>query len=167
MKKFNSLLLLLLVCSIPALRASDSKRTADYILTTPADFEGKEVSLDVAFVKPVHWQSPVPELAFFHAVTLDRRDRKPAGQILVAIPSADAAHFAKKYGTDFQSRNESDSLSGTLTTAPGKGPKRKVWIVDTTGQVGELVKRNQLSIVEEAGDDRPQAGGGFRRPRQN
>ncbi|MEI8310034.1 MAG: hypothetical protein WCH98_04695 [Verrucomicrobiota bacterium] len=159
MKILHALPLVLLAAVMPLLHASDSKRTAEYILTTPADFEGKEVTLDVSFVMPVHWKSPNAELAFFHAVTLDRRDHKPGGEILVVIPSETAAKFAKKYGTDFEGRNESTSLQGTLVAAPGGRMRAKVWIVDTTGKVVDLVKQNKLAI-EEGGDGGGSGGGG-------
>jgi hypothetical protein len=159
MKTLHCLPLVLLAAVAPLLHAADSKRTAEYVLTTPADFEGKEVTLDVAFVQPVHWKSPNSELAFFHAMTLDRRDHKFGGKILVVIPSADASKFAKKYGTDFEGRNESNSFQGTLIAAPG-GPKhRQVWIVDSTGKIAELVKQKQLTIEDEGGGGEGPGGG--------
>ena len=121
MKILHCLPLVLLAAAGPMLHASDSKRTAEYILTTPADFEGKEVTLDVSFVKPVHWKSPVPELAFFHVMTLDRRDYKPGGEILVVIPSEDASHFAQRYGTDFKSRSYSNPSKALLSRLPAGG----------------------------------------------
>jgi hypothetical protein len=172
MKTLHYLPLVLLAAVAPMLHASESKRTAEYILTTPADFEGKEVTLDVSFVKPVHWKSPNPELAFFHAMTLDRLNHKPGGEMLVAIPSTDAAKFAKKFGTSFERRNESDSLQATLVAAPGGRMHAKVWILDTTGKVAEMVKQNQLSIVEEEGGGGRGPGGpgprgpGFQGPRK-
>ena len=164
MKTLHCLPLVLLAAVAPLLHASDSKRTAEYILTTPTDFEGKEVTLDVAFVQPVHWKSPNPELAFFHAMTLDRRDHKFGGEILVVIPSADASRFAKKYGTDFEGRNESNSFQGTLIAAPGGRMHAKAWIVDSTGKIAELVKQNQLTIEDEGGGGGGPGPGGPRGP---
>ena len=166
MKILVCLPLVLLAAVAPLLHASDSKRTAEYILTTPADFEGKEVTLDVAFVKPVHWKSPNPELAFFHAMTIDRLNHKPGGEILVAIPSTDAAKFAKKFGTSFERRNESDSLQATLVAAPGGRMHAKVWILDTTGKVADLVKQDKLAIVEDEGGGPGPRGPGFQGPRK-
>lgn len=160
MKIKYSLLSVLIVAAASALQAGDSKRTAEYILTTPTEFGGKEVTLDVALVKPVHWKSPSPELVFFHVLTIDRSDKKPGGGIMVAIPAADAAKFAKKYGTDFDGRNDMDTLRGTLIAAPGKGPHARVWIIDTTGKMGELVKQKKLIIEdEEDGGFGPQGPG--------
>jgi len=156
MKTKCLLLPVLLASLVPMLHASDSKRTAEYYLVTPTDFEGKEVTLDVAFVKPTHWKCPVPELAFFHALTIDKRDYKPGGEIMVAIPSAEAEKFAKKYGTDFEGRTNSNTLKGVLIAAPGGQMHPKFWIVDTTGKVGELVKQKKLAIEEGEMD-----GGGF------
>lgn len=171
MKIKHLLLTALLFAGASALHAGDSKRTAEYILTTPTEFEGKEVTLDVAFVKPVHWKSPAPELAFFHALTMDRSDNRPGGGIMVAIPAADAAKFAKKFGTDFDGRNDMDTLRGTLIAAPGKGPRPRVWLIDTTGKVAELVKQNKLAIDEDEEGGVPNGPGprgpGPRRPMGN
>ena len=145
------LLPVLLAALSPVLHASESKRTAHYLLTTPSTFEGKEVTLDVAFVKPVPWKSPVPEIAFFHAKTIDRQERKPGGEMMIVILSEDAAKFARKYGTNFEGRNESNSLKGTFITAPGGGKRGKVWLVDTTGKVADLIKQNKLVIEEDEG----------------
>ncbi|MFA7342884.1 MAG: hypothetical protein WC003_01145 [Terrimicrobiaceae bacterium] len=164
MKTLHCLPLVLLAAAAPLLQASDSKRTAEYILTSPADFEGKEVTVDVSFVKPVHWKSPDPELAFFHAMTLDRRDHKPGGGILVVVPSADAAKFAKKYGTDFEGRNESNVFQATLLAAPGRRMHAKVWLLDSTGKIADLLKENKLAIEEEEGGDGPGRGPGGQGP---
>ena len=147
--KIRTIILPMLFAALPLmLRASDSKRTAEYLLSTPFQFEGKEVTLDVAFVKPVHWKSPISEIAFFHAITLDRLDHKPGGEIMVVIPSEDAAKFSKKFGASFEGRNESNSLKGIFTTAPGGRDGRKVWLLDTTGKIGDLVKQNKLVIED-------------------
>ena len=158
MKMSHVLSLVLLVAVVPLVQASESKRTAEYILATPADFEGKEVTLDVSFVKPVHWKSPVPELAFFHAVTLDRRDYRPGGHILVAILAEDAGKFSQKYGLEPKGRNLSRVLTGTLMAAPGRGPELhgRVWLIDTTGKAADLIKAKKLEILE---GDGPQGGG--------
>lgn len=161
MKTSLFLSLAVFAAAAPLLQASESKRTAEYILATPTDFEGKEVTLDVAFVKPVHWKSPVPELAFFHAITLDRREHKNGGGILVAILAADAGKFSKRYGLNFENRSESNILTGTLVAAPGGGPggpNGRVWLIDTTGQANDLIKANKLSLHQGAGQDN---GGGF------
>lgn len=155
MKTLHCFLLVLTAATVPLLRASDSKRTAEYIFTSPTDFEGKQVTLDVSFVKPVPWKSPVSELAFFHAMTIDRQDYKPGGVILVAVPATESGKFAKKYGLDFEGRHESTQLKGTLIAAPGhEGPQ--VWILDTTeGKVGELVKARKLALQDEGGEMGP------------
>ncbi len=153
--------------------AADSKRTADYILTSPSDFEGKEVTLDVAFVKPVRWKSPVPELAFFHAMTTDRRDDRPAGRILVVVAADKTTAFARKYGTDPDGRRlDADTLRGILLAAPGKHPRARVWMVDTDGRAAELIKNKKLMIDDEGveGDELdgqgPGAGNGPQNPPQ-
>jgi hypothetical protein len=159
----TSLLPVLLVALTPMLHASESKRTANYILTTPTAFEGKDITLDVSFVKPSHVKSPIPEIAFFHAATLDRLEHKPGGNILVVIAAEDASKFAKKYGTNFEGRNASNPLKGILAAAPGGKRQGQVWLLDTTGKIGELIKQNKLVIEEEAGGG---PGAGPRHPRR-
>ena len=171
MKTLTCLSLVLLAAVAPLLHAGESKRTAEYLLTTPTDFEGKEVALDVAFVKPVHWKTRNPELAFFHALTLDRRDYKPGGEILVAIPSSEAAKFAKKYGTDFEGRADSHPFSGILVAAPGGKMHQRIWLVDGTGKIADLVKQKKLVIEEDGpggpGPHRPPGPFGPRKPALN
>lgn len=140
--------------SLALSQAADSKRTAEYLLSSPLSYEGKTVTLDVAAVQPVRWKSPFPELAFFQAMTLDRMDHKPGGVILVAVPAADSASFAKKYGTDFEGRFESDQLKGLFMAS---GP-RKVWVIDMSGQLAKLLAERKELLPDEAG--RPLAIGG-------
>lgn len=147
----------------PLLQAAESENTAEFILTNPEQREGQQVTLDVAFVKPVRWKSPVPELAFFHALTMDRKDRKPGGGIIVAVLAAEAAAFTKKYGTDFEGRYEKDELVGTLLASPGRGPRRQVWFVDTSGLAAELIKQNKMNIEDE-GKGAPEEQEGAGRP---
>lgn len=157
--KTSCLFSLLLVATFaPLAHAADSKRTAEYIIANSAEFEGKEVTLDVTFVKPVQWKSPADGLAFFRAFTIDRRDRKQGGHILVAIPSADSGAFSKKYRLDFDGRNDSDILRGTLLAAPGRRPGSHVWLIDTSGKAAELIKAKKLPLIDDGGskpDGRP------------
>jgi len=67
------------------------------------------------------------------------------------ILSEDSVKFAKKYGTNFEGRNESNSLKGLFMTAPGSEKRGKVWMVDTTGKVADLVAQNKLVIEENPG----------------
>ncbi len=150
MKPYQCLPLILLTALAPLLPAAESKHTAEYILANSADFEGKEVTLDVAFVRPVEWKSPIPELAFFHAVTYDRRDHRQGGPILVVIPAADSGQFAKKYGMEASGRNTvPNSLKGTLLATPGRpGMGGRRWIVDTTGLLADLIKKHNLNLPD-------------------
>lgn len=159
MKKNSLLGILLLLAFVPLAQGAESKRTAEYIIANSADYEGKEVTLDVAFVKPAQSKSPVPELAFYHAMTIDRRDRKMGGRILVAIPAKESGAFAKKYGMDFDGRGDSDILRGTFMSAPVRALPRKkrggVWLIDTTGKVAELVRSKKLQLDDASPEGRP------------
>ena len=153
MKTTHILTVLILASTAAFLHAAESRRTAEYILANSAEYEGKEVTLDVEFVQPVQWKSPIAELSFFRAFTIDRREGKAGGKILVAIPAADSGKFAKKYGMNFEGRNHSLMLKGMLLAAPGRGPVRighpRVWFIDTTGTATELLKAKKLELEEE------------------
>lgn len=148
--KTTQLITLLLLAAAPLTLASDSKRTAEYIMVNSAEFEGKEVSLDVSFVKPVKWKSPIADLAFFHVITVDRRDDKAGGSILVAVKAADSGAFAKKYGMDFDGRKDSDLLKGVFLAVPRRdGKKAQIWLVDTTGTAVNLIKEKKLELADD------------------
>lgn len=165
MKTSHVLTALILASTAAFLHASESRRTAEYILANSAEYEGKEVTLDVALVQPVHWKSPIAELAFFHAITIDRREDRAGGQILVAIPAADSGKFSKKYGMNFEGRNHSEMLKGTLLAAPGRGPGNvghpRVWFLDTTGTAAELIKAKKLELADEGPGEKMGPGGPF------
>lgn len=158
MKSILSTIGLAILGFVTASYGSD-KRTADYFLTSPVAHEGEDITVDVAFVKPIHWTSPFPEIAFFHSVTIDRSDYKAGGTILVAVPAKDAEAFAKKYGTDM--RRDADALKGKFLSAGSGGPGGggKIWLLDTTGQLTDLIAQRKLEIPREVA----QQGGG-RRP---
>ncbi len=146
-----------------AIASAESKRTAEFLLSDPKAHQDQSVTVDVAMVKPVRWVSPLPEIAFFQALTIDRSDKKPGGGILVAVPSGDSAKFAKKYGTDFEGRNSSTILKGVFLAAGGQGHHghRGVWIIDTTGRLESLLKDRKVTLPDESG----QGQGGQERPR--
>jgi hypothetical protein len=143
---------------------SQSKRTAEFLRLDPKAHVDKEVTLDVSMVKPVHWKSPIDEISFFHALTIDRTEDKSGGSILVAVPAVDALKFAKRYGTNFDGRNDKDKLVGTFILVSGQGPSG-IWIIDTTGKVAQLIKDKKLTLPDAAkgGDAGPGPGPG-RRP---
>jgi len=147
MKTFVPLIAVTLLLTGHTSFAAESKRTAEYILANPKAYDNKEVSLDVAFVKPVQWVSPIPSPAFFHAVTIDRHDKKMGGSILVAVDSPDSAKFAKKYGMDFDGRRDRDTLKGKFIQLPrGKNGGREIWAIDTTGTLLDTVKQAQVTL---------------------
>ncbi len=144
-------LTIVLLAATSPLRA-ESKHTAEYFLTTPQEFVNQIVSLDVAFVKPVHWVSPNPDFQFFHAMTIDRTDKKPGGGILVAVKAADASSFARKYGTDFEGRNDTTTLKGIFLAGGGAKGRMKVYLVDTTGELKALFDAGEFALPAESAD---------------
>jgi len=150
-----------LTASLSTLAVASDARTASGILSTPYTYENQPVTLDVAMVRPAHTQSPIPQLAFFHVMTIDRTDRKPAGEILVSVPAEQAEKFAKKYGTDF-TRFESNALKGTLLASPGReGGQGKIWFVDMSGQAAELIQQKKLTLADDEGGKGPGNRPGF------
>ena len=142
---------------------ADSKRTAEYLLTSPSSHQDSDVTVDVALVKPVHWVSPVADTSFFRVMTLDRSDRKFGGEILVAVPSSEAERFAKKYGTDFEGRYESDSLKGTFLSVGRKDARDggRFWLIDTTGKLKDAIASQKLELPSD-GSVAVENGGGVR-----
>jgi hypothetical protein len=105
---------LALLLGITSLKAA-TPMSADELLISPWDYEGQAVKLNVAFVKPTHFQSPLPDVIFYHAMTMTT-DRRPGGTMLIAVPKAESERFARYYGLDPRGRN-SLPLSGTLLLA--------------------------------------------------
>ena len=146
-------LLTLSACLASPLYAADSKHTAKYILNNSAQYEGKEVSLDVAFLELVHWKSPDPKIGFVRARTKDRINGSDGGFILVAIPASDAEKFTRKYGLS-TSRRDTDTLRGVLNSARVRGAKRGngVWVLDTTRHLQDLLKNGNFELPADNGD---------------
>lgn len=149
--------ILILLAATAPLRA-ESKHTAEYFLTTPGQFVDQTISLDVAFVKPVHWVSPNADFQFFHAMTIDRTDKKPGGEILVAVKTTDAAAFARKYGTDFDGKNDSNPLKGQFLAGGEKG-RMRVYLVDATGELKSLIESGDLQLPAPPEGDGGERGG--------
>lgn len=164
MNTLTKLTALILMASC-ALGFSESKRTAEYLRLAPDSHVGKKVTVDVSMVKPVGWKSPVDNIAFFQVLTIDRRDDKSGGAILVAVPAADSEKFAKKYGMNFEGRGDSDRLEGLFTLVSGSGPSG-LWIIDTTGMVAKLIADKKLALPDAAREpgDGPARPGPGRRP---
>lgn len=137
---------------------AQSNRTADFLRINPASHVDKDVTVDVSMVKPVHWKSPLPDVAFFQALTIDRTEDKSGGSILVAIAASEAEKFAKKYGTNFEGRNDKDKLTGKFVLVSGNGPSG-LWIIDTTGKITQLIKDKKLMLPDAAKEP-----GDFNRP---
>jgi len=161
--------------------------SADGILVSPWEYEGHTIKLNVAFVRPAHFQSPLSEVIFYHAMTLTP-ERKLGGEILVAVPKKESEHFAHYYGMDPHGRNSrilsgtlllahrhhppfhkrpSDSNAGPEATPEGNEAARKheargVWFVDYKGLSADLFSKNkELDLPEGggAGDNPHQQGG--------
>jgi hypothetical protein len=159
MNKLTKLAAVILMATC-GLGYSESKRTAEYLRLDPNSHVGKEVTVDVSMVKPVAWKSPVDDIAFFQALTIDRREDKSGGTILVAVPAADSEKFAKRYGMNFEGRGDKDRLDGTFILVSGDGPSG-LWIIDTTGKLAKLIADKKLALPDAA---REPGDGPGRRP---
>lgn len=140
-------------------RAQTKRDTAEYYLAYGKDHVGKEIRLDVAFVRPVRWASPDPAITFFHALTADTRGRQPGGGILVMLPESEKDALIKKYGMNRDGRQTS-TLRGTLRVLPNRERRGAgVYVVDYKGLLGERIKDRaaKLTVVDDAGS--PAAGG--------
>ena len=90
-----SLGLILLAGAQPAV-AGPSKHTANYLRGHGDSLARKDVSLDVSWVQPARWKN-TDEVSFFFAHTWDEREKLPGGVITIAVDTADAVAFVKKF----------------------------------------------------------------------
>lgn len=126
-----------------------SEKTANGILANPAKNENQSVSLDVAFLRPVRWSSPVPDVAFFYAMTYDRRNRSFGGGILLAAPEADRESLIRRYGVTRDGGQRSPASTTTLravlrSTGETGQQGRSLWFLDQTeGEVSEAIKQKR------------------------
>ena len=117
MKTTASLLCCLaLLFGAGSLHAS-TPQSADEFLVSPWDYQGQTIKLNVMFVRPAHFQSPLPDVIFYHAATLTV-DRRPGGEMLIAVPKSESQQFAGFYGLNPHGRS-SRILSGTLLLRRG------------------------------------------------
>src|SRR5438477_9573413 len=86
-----------LAITIPAHAGnSPGKETADFYLTDPQKYKGHDITLHVAAVKPVEFESPIPQVQFFRAMTFDLKNHSPGGEIMIAVPASENTKFVKK-----------------------------------------------------------------------
>lgn len=157
----------MILLAVSSAAFSESKKTADFLRLDPKSHADKEVTVDVSMVKPVRWKSPVEDIAFFHALTIDRDGDKSGGAILVAVPAADSEKFAKKYGMNFEGRKDKTTLRGIFILASRGGPSG-LWMIDTTGKIPLLLADKKLELPAAAadnGDFGPKPPRGRRGPR--
>ncbi len=123
-----------------------SKYTADYYKGAYDQYEGKEITLKVAFVKPYSYKSDIADVRFFHAITSDDSKKMPGGEIPVAVPLQSGDELIRRYGTAPDDDRKTRLMSGTLR-ADGHG----LWFVDVNGNVTKsLDARRQAEMTAEA-----------------
>lgn len=147
-----------------------ASNTVDYYLTTPDNFKGTMVNLDVAGVRPVEFKSPVPELAFFHMRTWDKTKNQPGGHIILVAPASESTDIMHRYGDD--SRHYATRMHGVLILSPGgpkregppeggddKGPKHRpgtqIWMIDYEGRCAAIIEahKEELQKLHDFGPD--------------
>ncbi len=126
-----------------------SKYTADYYLSTPDQFEGKTITLDVSHLNPARSKSPIPEIQLFGAATWDKQQYLPGGWIHVAVPKSIVDKVVKTYGTNM------DSMSRNPGTSRLKGILRAV---GTPKQAAST--NNDRPVLGQMAPNKP----GFNRP---
>lgn len=126
--------------------AKFSKFTADYYKGAYDLYEGQEISLKVAFVKPYSYKSDIPDVRFFHAVTRDDSKEMAGGDIPVAVPINGGDDLIRRYGTAPADEGKTRLLRGVLR-ADGHG----LWFVDVNGNISKtLDARRQTEIAPAA-----------------
>lgn len=110
--------------------AKYSTYTADYYKGAYDLYEGKSITLKVAFVKPYSYKSDLEDTRFFHAITNDEQKHMDGGEIPIAVPLAGGADLIKRYGTAPSQDRQVRLLTGILRS-DGHG----LWFVDVNGSV--------------------------------
>ena len=95
---------------------------ADAYLVSPWDYEGHTIRLNVVSVRPANFESPIPDIMFYHAMT-ETLEHKPGGEMLICVPKDESEHFARFFGMDPRNRNVR-ILSGTFRLAHHHHPHK-------------------------------------------
>ena len=111
-----------------------SKYTADFYKGAYDSYEGKTITLKVAFVKPYSYKSDIEDVRFFHAITRDDVKKMNGGEIPVAVPLAGGEDFIRRYGTAPSEKGQVVNLTGVLR-ADGRG----LWFVDVNGTITKKI----------------------------
>jgi hypothetical protein len=126
--------------------------TANEILADPAAHHEKSVRLDVVFLRPVRWTSPVPEVAFFHAITFDKRNQNYGGEILLAAPESARDSLIRRYGVTGDRRKPTTTSLRAVLRNTGSETKRGLWYIDQTeGTLTEAIAEKHAQIEAAAG----------------
>lgn len=132
--------------------AKFSKFTADYYKGAYDLYEGQEISLKVAFVKPYSYKSDLPDVRFFHAVTRDDGKNMAGGDIPVAVPLNSGDDLIRRYGTAPAEEGKTRLLRGVLR-ADGHG----LWFVDVNGNISKKVDARRQTEMAPAPTPSPSA----------
>jgi hypothetical protein len=114
MNKIFSTLFAILIAATCA--SANSTRDAQFYLNSPEKYEGKKITLYVAYVRRM---AATEDDAFviYSAYTMDR-DEEQTSFIDVLVPKGKADSFARRYGGDFKWQGAYKirklSMSGTL-----------------------------------------------------
>jgi hypothetical protein len=150
--------------------AARHPNTAEWYLANASDYEGKEITLDVAMVKPAHWKSPDPGIAFFHALTFDKKEDQRGGAILMMVPDSLRGKIVKKYemNVDRGNLDNTDRLKGVLRVIPRKRPGKGLYVLDYEGLAWPLIKDKveKMELEENAEQSDFDAGTGGHGRRQ-
>ena len=110
--------------------AKYSTFTADYYKGAYDVYEGQQITLKVAFVKPYSYKSDIEDVRFFHAITCDEQKHMQGGEIPVAVPLTAGTDLIKHYGTAPSHDGQARLLTGILRS-DGHG----LWFVDVNGSI--------------------------------
>ncbi len=139
--------------------------TVDFYLTTPDQYKGLMINLDVKGVRPVEFKSPIPELAFFQMTTWDKQKNRPGGHIMLVAPATESTNIMRKYGDDMRRGGDVDRMRGLLILSPGgpegpaptdapappqghrpRGPHRQMWMIDYEGRCSAIIEAHKAEM---------------------
>lgn len=143
-----------------ATAGTSGKNTAAFYKANIDKYEGKRVTIDVAFVRAVAMRQEPEDYRLFWAATVDEDERAPGGGIIIVADRADAEKLLRKYGTNVERDGprrgevELDSMRGTLRKIDLERMRKVPYLDLTDGGVNlseEARKAMEAAIASEEG----------------
>ena len=145
------------------------KDSAKYYKTNPEDWDGKKISVDCIFVTRINGCRQIDGVLFFVAHTIDDKNKKRGGNIVVAVSESESDSFIRKYGTVIErNRSKADKVESTRLRGTFHQLKHGHVYLDKSGEAHAriLEHKEDASKKIRKGDGIPSEGTGEGTDRQ-